>query len=208
MGSEMCIRDRTWPVQNWLDYTDGSYGVTLINLGLPEHKIDGNTIKLTLLRSVDLVSWGDAGPKLYAPKALLIGEHVFKYALYPHSGTWKDAKSYKVAYSYNVPFIAVEFDEYPVESTLDSNFSFMKIAPENLVVTAIKKAEDDDSVIIRFFETEGKDTEATIRFYKPVKQAHLTNLLEEESSTIEIKNNEILLSVKPFEIVTVKVSFT
>ncbi|MGQ4913944.1 MAG: alpha-mannosidase [Candidatus Asgardarchaeia archaeon] len=198
----------TWPVQNWLDYTDGSYGVTLINLGLPEHKIDGNTLKLTLLRSVDLVSWGDAGPKLYAPKALLIGEHVFKYALYPHSGTWKDAKSYKVAYSYNVPFIAVEFDEYPVESTLDSNFSFMKITPENLVVTAIKKAEDDDSVIIRFFETEGKDTEATIRFYKPVKQAHLTNLLEEESSTIEIKNNEILLSVKPFEIVTVKISFT
>lgn len=195
----------TWPIQNWLDYTDETYGVTLINLGLPENKIEGDTIKLTLLRSVDLVSWGDAGPKLYAPEALVLGDHSFKYALYPHKGSWKDAKSYKVAYYHNVPFIVTQLETIKKEGSIGDKYTFVSCDTDNIIVTALKKAEEESAIVLRFFETEGKNTNVQFTFAKQVKSAEITNLLEEKENDTPIDGNKVMLNVKPFEILTLKV---
>ena len=197
----------TWPIQNWLDFEDskGTYGVTFINLGLPEHKIEDNDIQITLLRSVDMVSWGDAGPKIYAPEALMIGNHNFRYALYPHKGRWKDAKSHIMAYSHNVSPIAVQADRK--KGPLPRKLSFLRVSPDNIVITAIKKAEDDNSLIVRLFETYGKETKITMEFTKPVKEVYVTNLLEEKENQLTVKNKELSVSLKPFEICTLNISF-
>jgi hypothetical protein len=44
---------------------------------------DDGAAYLTLVRSVQILSHGDAGPRIPCPKALELGKHVFKISLFP-----------------------------------------------------------------------------------------------------------------------------
>jgi alpha-mannosidase len=59
----------------WVDLSEGNYGVSLLNDCKYGHDIRDNVIRLTLLRS----------PTMPDPTAD-VGEHQFKYTLYPHAG--------------------------------------------------------------------------------------------------------------------------
>ena len=62
----------------------------------------------------------------------------------------------------------------------------------NLVVSAIKKAEEDDGYIIRLYN--GKDhrnLDDKIKFNFDVKEAYYTNLREEKTEAIKVENNTI-----------------
>jgi len=176
-------------VQNWMAYEDGSRGVALINLGIPEHRIEEGIIKMTLLRSVDLVSWGDAGPKLYTPKALMIGEHEFRYALIPYKGSWKENDIPKLAYSHNAPV----FIRHGVRELPETDWALE--LDDNLVMTAFKKSKE--GIVLRFFETLGKETKSTMKTNFDYAEVYKADLLE---SPLEEWNFE----VKPFEIVTLE----
>jgi len=212
-----------YPALNWIDLSNRGYGVTLINGGIPGNSIVGNLMMLTLLRSIKAMYLGspfkgrlEKLSRLYlekvneyftyyalGPKALEKGHHVFKYALYPHEGTWREAKSYKVAREVNIPLIPIKTTKH--EGSLPKERSFLSISPENLVLTTVKRA-DDHRVIVRFYEAEGRVTNGEITLFKRVKVAYETNLLEEEESRLSVKDNKVLVNVKPFEIVTVKVT--
>lgn len=185
----------TYPVQNWIAYEDNEKGVALINAGLPEHKIENNTIKLTLLRSVDVVSWGNAGPRFYTPKALMIGKHTFRYSLVPYKGSWKENKVHKIAYSFNAPIFVHQ--TYKHEGSLPKEFSALEIN-DNLVLTAFKKGERDEDIVVRFFETEGKESNVELNL-------GFEYLKVEESDLLENPIKEWNFKVKPFEITTLKI---
>jgi len=79
------------------------------------------------------------------------------------------------------------------------------LEPHNLIVTALKKAEDDDSMILRFYEAEGNRFDARIRLACPIQTAHRTNLVEEIESKIPVTSDgSVELAVGPWEIVTVR----
>jgi alpha-mannosidase len=74
------------------------------------------------------------------------------------------------------------------------------------VVTALKVCEDDDSLVLRFYEAEGFESQARIRFSRSIRQAWRTNLIEEEPETLPVSSDGALnFPVKPWEIVTLKV---
>jgi len=59
--------------------------------------------------------------------------------------------------------------------------SHLAVDPDNIVVSAIKRAEDDDGLIVRCYETAGIARQATI-------QLHAWNrVIESALSTYEIK---------------------
>jgi alpha-mannosidase len=73
-------------------------------------------------------------------------------------------------------------------------------------VTALKVCEDDGSLVLRFYEAEGLESQARIRFSRSVRQAWRTNLIEEEPQPLPVSSDGALeFFVKPWEIVTVKV---
>ncbi len=72
---------------------------------------------------------------------------------------------------------------------------------------ALKKAEDSDEVILRFFETKGEATEAEVELFKEIKRLTLVDLLEREEKELPFSGNKIRLEVKPFEIVSLKLKF-
>ncbi len=190
---------------SWFDVSDGVRGITFMNKGLPAVEIIKNFIYITLLRSVnELSADGIAGPFVPTQDALELKRYTFEYALQPHSGDWRQAEMYKQAQ---------EFHHLPIATQAEGNgdlapeLSFIEISPNNLILSALKKAEDSDEVILRFFETKGEATLARVEVFREIKRVTLVDLLEREDKEIPFTRRGFILQVNPFEIVTLKLRF-
>ena len=183
------------PAQYWADVGDGQHGFSLINDSKFGYDDEGNVLRLTLLRSP---VWPD-------PEADR-GRHHFAYALYPHAGDWKQALSVRHGYEYNYPLLAMQVATHG--GTLPAEHSFVSVQPENVVLTALKKAEDSESLIIHAYEWAGKSGNATFTVPPGSTRAVLTNLLEQpEGSPMSVKSNQLTVPVNPFEIVALRVDY-
>jgi len=198
------------PGQKWMDHTneDGSYGVSLLNDSKYGFDTADDMIRMTLLRSarnpaILLADFGYPVNKEELNELTDQGEHHIAYALYPHSFDFREALTVRKAYEFNYPLIS--FAETGHKGELPKVHSFMSAQPENIVLTVVKKAEDSDDGIIRFYETSGKDTKAEIRIAKNLKGVRETDLLENETSEISIRKEVIEVSTSKNEIKTIKI---
>ncbi|HET7076812.1 MAG TPA: glycosyl hydrolase-related protein, partial [Chloroflexia bacterium] len=76
--------------------------------------------------------------------------------------------------------------------------------PDNLIIETIKQAEDGHGVIVRFYECNRSRGPATLHAGFPLKEAHITNLLEANQEALSVEGQSVSLYVKPFQIVTVR----
>jgi len=208
------IPPTTYPQMFWLEVDDGERGVTIANKGLPEYECreeNGATIYITLMRCVGSLGKENLairkeliGPPIPVPGAQCLRMHVFEYSVIPHPGDWIQARSYQHAKSFVNPLIAWsvkgEGGELPAQDSL------IEVEPDNLVVTAIKQAEDDNSTIIRFYEIMGKPVTARIKVKSDYQEAWLTNLNEENEKPVEIKNGKIEVPVAAHQIITIRLA--
>ncbi|RCV64974.1 alpha-mannosidase [Methanophagales archaeon] len=198
-----------FPSLKWLDYSDRNKGLTVIHSGIPENEVRDGDIYLTLLRSVSMLSSnGKSGPAIPVPDAEELKRYTFNYSIYPHVGDWRDASAYKHAYEFNCALYGLQLSS---DKKLPLKRSFLKIEPDNVILSAMKMAEDEDGAIIRFYETKGTETDAEIILFKEPKTVKVVNMLEEEDEEVKKglkKTGErIQLKMNPFEIVTLKVKF-
>jgi alpha-mannosidase len=197
-----------YPALNWVDYSDKERGVTLINRGIPGHEIRDDAIYLTLLRSVHMLSAdGVTGPAIPTPDAQEFKTYTFEYSLFPHQKGWKASNAFQPAYEFNYNLMGFQLPVVRGTKTFPYQTSFVDIKPNNLILVAFKKAEGDDEVIMRFFETKGERTRGQIFLFRQPSSVKRANLLEEEQEEIKHRGRRVRLEVKPFEIVTLKISF-
>lgn len=199
-----------FPALNWIDYSDGKKGVTLINKGLPGNEIRDKELYLTLLRSVLMLSSdGETGPAIPTPDAQEFKTYQFEYSLFPHKKDWRAANSFKPAYEFNQNLIGLQIPSEPQskDSKLPTSLSFVELEPDNLILSALKKAEDTDEIVLRFFETKGERTSGILKFFKKPIYAKRVSLLETDEEVIQFEGTEIKLEVKPFEIVSLELKF-
>ena len=183
------------PAMRWADLGDGKHGLSVINDTKYGYDAVGNQLRLTLLRS----------PKWPDPDADM-GHHHFHYALYPHAGTWKDALTVRHGYEYNYPLTAVVTTAHA--GSLPAEHSFASVTPENVVLTAVKKAEDAKGLIFRVYEWAGKSS--TVEFHVPAGAtgATVTNLMETpEGGPLTVTGDVVKAPIKPFEILTIRVDY-
>jgi alpha-mannosidase len=76
-----------------------------------------------------------------------------------------------------------------------------------VVLTALKKAEDDDALVLRFYEWTGKEGDVTLQVPAGARSATETDLMEKALGELPLKDGKITVHTKPYEIKTVKVSF-
>jgi alpha-mannosidase len=189
----------------WFDISDGTRGITFMNKGLPAVGIIEDSVYITLLRSVyGLSADGIAGPLVPTQDALELKSYTFEYAVQPHDGDWRQAEMYKQAKEFHYSPIPIQGNS---KGNLAPEFSFLKISPNNIILSALKKAEDSDEVILRFFETNGETTKTEVELFKTIKRLTLVDLLEREERELPFIGNRFGLEVKPFEIVTLKLEF-
>ena len=195
-------RDNSWekaqfevPAMRWADLGDGKHGLSVINNSKYGYDAAGNVLRLTLLRS----------PKWPDPEADM-GHHHFHYALYPHAGTWKDALTVRHGYEYNYPLTAVVTTAHA--GSLPAEHSFASVSPENVVLTAVKKAEDANGLIFRVYEWAGK--ESTVEFHVPkgATGATVTNMQETpEGDPLAVTGDVVKAPIHPYEILTIRVDY-
>ncbi len=196
-----------FPCWQWFDYSDQRKGLTLINTGNPENEVRDNCMYLTLLRSVEVLSSdGKAGPIIPVSEAREFRNYVFNYSIYPHQNDWKKAKVWKQAWQVNNKLAALQVE--PDRKCRAEN-SFLKVEPDNVLLSAFKKAEKNNGFIVRVYEISGKKTRARINSFKDIKDVQTVNLLEKEdkkiSKKIKLNKNIMEFTINPFEIVTLKI---
>jgi alpha-mannosidase len=182
------------PAQRWADLSDSRHGFSLLNDSKYGYDVKGNVLRLSLLRSPE---WPDP----HADE----GHHEFTYSLYPHAGTWRDAQTVRRGYELNYKLIAVPTQKH--EGRLPQQHSFAGVEPDNVVVTAIKKSEDDDSLVLRFYEWAGKEADVKLRLPAAVQSASETDLMEKSIADLAVLNDTVTVHTKPYEIKTLKVRF-
>ncbi|MBN2199228.1 MAG: alpha-mannosidase, partial [Candidatus Aminicenantes bacterium] len=182
------------PALRWADLSDGAYGVSLLNESKYGHDIEGGVMRLTLLRS-------PLDPDPLADR----GRHEFSYALYPHAGTWREADTVRRGHEFNTPLLARLLDrragDWPASQ------SFFGAEPSNVVLSAVKKAEDRDSLVLRLYEAEGTATRARLRFFRPPKEAHLLDLMENRLERLRLDGRAVDLEFGRSEIKSVELVY-
>jgi len=182
------------PAQRWADLSDSAHGFSLLNASKYGYDAKGNVLRLSLLRS-------PAWPDPHADE----GFHEFTYALYPHTGDWKDSDTVRQGFQLNYPLMAVPTTAH--EGSLPPSHSFVAVEPASVVLTALKKAEDDDALVFRFYEFAGQPTQVRLHLPAPASRAAETNLMEKEEHalTLAADGEEVTIPTQPYEIKTVKV---
>jgi alpha-mannosidase len=159
------------PGQSWIDLSGISrdsgyrYGLSILNDAKYSYDVDIRDIGLTILRSP---IYAHHMPEVPDPEKLYTymdqGVQKFHYTLLPHEGSWDEAGTVRKA---------AELNQRPVvlvttlhKGPLPHSDSFLNVDHDNLVVSAVKKAEDNDDLIIRCYETAGIATDASIHLPK------------------------------------------
>jgi alpha-mannosidase len=183
------------PAQRWADISDGKHGLSLLNDSKYGYDAKGNVLRLSLLRSPE---WPDP----HADE----GHHEFTYSLYPHAGGWKDALTIRRGYELNYKLIALPFGKH--QGNLPPEHSFLQVKSDNVIVTAVKKAEDDKALVVRFYEWAGKQGDVAIQLPTGATSASETDLMERQVGNLSVSKGEVKVPTKPYEIKTVKVQFS
>ena len=81
------------------------------------------------------------------------------------------------------------------------------MSPGNVILTVIKKAEDDDALIFRYYEFEGKRGPVHLRLPEKALRAAEANLMEKEEHPLSLAagGREVIVPTSPYAIETVKV---
>ncbi|MEO8925638.1 MAG: glycosyl hydrolase-related protein, partial [Caulobacteraceae bacterium] len=148
----------------------------------------GNQMALSLIR----------GPMIPDPDAD-IGEHRFRYALYPHAGDWRAADTVAHAARFNRPLAWM-----PGAPPAILQASLVAASPVQVVVDTIKPAEDGEGWIVRLYESHGGWAEARLAFGVPVKNVWFSNTLEDRLAPVPLEAGGCTLTLRGFQIVTLR----
>ncbi|HYM75059.1 MAG TPA: alpha-mannosidase [Candidatus Dormibacteraeota bacterium] len=183
------------PAQRWADISDGKHGLSLLNDCKYGYDAKGNVLRLSLLRSPE---WPDP----HADE----GHHEFTYSVYPHGGGWKEALTIRQGYELNYHLIALPVDAH--QGVLAPEHSFVQVQSDNVIVTAMKKAEDENALTLRFYEWAGKQGDVTLQLPLGAGSALETDLMEKPIGSLSFANGKVSVPTKPFEIKTIRVQFS
>ena len=178
--------------QKWADKSENNYGVAILNDGKYGFGVDDGDISLTILKSG---SFPFDGASDFIP--------AFTYSILPHSGNRCDGGVVEKAYVLNRPFFVREVDKNTTGKLLEE-YSLIDCKTKGVIFETVKRAEDGQGIILRAYEgyRERKEVEFTIT---NAKEVFLCDLNENQTEKLELCGNTVKFTVKPFEIITIKV---
>jgi alpha-mannosidase len=139
------------PQHQWFDLTapDNSFGVAVLNDSkFGSDKPDDSTMRLTLLYTPGTRDkYQDQGVQDF-------GRHDILYAVTSHTGDWREAHVPWAAARLNQPLVAFQTQAHP--GVLGRTFSLFTLTSGQVAITAVKKAEDSDEMVVRFKELTGQ----------------------------------------------------
>ncbi|MCL2883964.1 MAG: alpha-mannosidase [Oscillospiraceae bacterium] len=181
-------------MHRWVDVSEDGFGLSLLNdckYGCDAKK---GHVRLTLLKSATY-------PNPEADKEV----HTFTYSIFPHENGWKKADTVRQAALLNQPAHTREAAISTVTAAAAPPRSFVCGDKANVIIDTVKAAEDGDGVVVRLYECHNRTTDVTLTFADPLKGAQVCDMREKNGVPVPVDGRTLRLTVKPFEVVTVRV---
>ena len=180
------------PGQTWIDLSGESrdkpivYGLAVANDAKYSYSFGSDEMAVTILKNSPYAHHGPA--ELDPEKEYVYVDHgvqTFLYAMLPHAGSWKDSGIIRTAQEINQrPVILAESCH---RGSLPQSDSFLSVDKGQVIVSAVKEAEDQDGIVIRAYETLKQPVDAEI--------------------SLNFMGRKIRLHFAPCEIKTVKIPY-
>lgn len=189
------------PSREWFDLTDrdGAYGVSVLeDCKFGSDKPTDDTLRLTLLYSPEVrKDYKDQYSQDW-------GRHDVLYALYGHTGDWRQGATEWQARRVNQPLVAFQAPSHA--GALGRAFSLVQVDTPQVDVRAVKLAEEDDRVVIRLQELTGKQANNVhVAFASPVLEATETDAQERRIGEARVVDGQVVLDMTPFSPRTIAV---
>jgi alpha-mannosidase len=112
------------------------------------------------------------------------GSWSFEYALYPYVGSWSThaAEIQQQAKSFNAGVWTMPATIQ--NGALDADWSFARLEPAGLVLSAIKRAEDGSGVILRWYNPLAHEVTADLTTALDFSRANLVTLNEDVRANV------------------------
>lgn len=153
------------PGQRWIDVTGNAngqtYGLALVNDAKYGYSVNGSEMRLSVARAAVFAH--------HEPRKLEAGADYqwmdqgaqnFRIQLVPHTGTWQNGDLARTAEKLVTEIPIIYQGIHP--GTRPASDSFLEVDANDVVVSAIKQAEDGSDTIVRAYETAGTVTRARI----------------------------------------------
>ena len=193
-----------WWQQSLATVSDGEAGLAII---APECKeaacIDdaARTLALSLFRAFGKTvgTAGEDGPQM-------LGRNVFRYQIVPYQGTVARAGLLRRAAGMRAGLRAIVLPPHGGEAPAKTGL--VDLSPAWLTLTACKKREDGDEIVVRFFNPDTAPTEAKLQFPADITGVWRSNLKEDLGDPLPTENGRrAVVPVEGKQIVTVAVRF-
>ncbi|MBX3729738.1 MAG: hypothetical protein KF858_11185 [Candidatus Sumerlaeia bacterium] len=191
----------TQPMWNWVSVSDGTRGLAIVNNGLIEYEAvdDSNrTLAITLLRGF--------GKFIYerpTPGSQCLGMRRYRLLLHPFRGTWQDSDVVRLAQRHVAPLPAML--SAPTRGTGPRRRSFFACSNDRLVLSAVKRAEEGNRLVLRLWNPRGQAEKATLSFGLPVRSAALLTLEELHDKDLTVRGATVEVELPAKRIATVAV---
>ena len=184
------------PAQKWVDLTDksGEFGVSVLSeckYGWDKYK--DNTLRLTAIhtpkknyRIDSMQSFMDLGLNRYS------------YAIFSHKGKAQSATQLE-ARKFVTPMTAYIATKH--QGKLKTQYSFGEVSTNDVIIRAIKKAENSDEIVVRLNEGTNSEIENfTLTLGEGIESAREIYASEENKGDATVKDGKLITSFKPYEI--------
>ncbi len=184
------------PAQKWVDLSNGVTGLALLNKTKYGHSYHNGELRLTLMRAA-------GAPDIYPN----LGKFRISYALYPHSGDWKNGV-WMEGDDFNVPIYAAEPPSLALvgeHATRPEEESFISLDAKGVFLTGIKKAEESQELVVRLVEVEGSEKTVTLSLPHTIETVRRLNLIEQPLDHVNkatVNGHSLSVRIKPHEILT------
>jgi alpha-mannosidase len=172
----------------WTDLSETRYGVAVLNDSKYGVSVKDGALRISLLK-------GGCHPDTRGDE----GVHEFTYSLLPHASGFNAADVIRPAYQLNSPPLLFKGAAAQNESE-----ALVSLDSDHVICNHIKWAENDSAYVLRLYEAEKTACHLTLQFPAFVKRVEEVNMLEENGSALPLAGGKVALSLRPFEIKTIK----
>jgi 2-O-(6-phospho-alpha-D-mannosyl)-D-glycerate hydrolase len=206
------------PLISVVDAGDERVGATVIAKGLAEYEIlpsgvgEQDAIALTLIRAVGDLSRNDlatrpsghAGPPVATPGAQCLGSHRFEIAFEPRGVPPPAGRLLASARAFAISPKVVAARNPNGTASRSRSFLNVMCSSGGVVLSALKKADDRDAVIVRLVNPGDVDADVRVVPGFPVHDAWSVNLLEERDARLSLEQGGVRTHLTPHGIQTIE----
>jgi alpha-mannosidase len=130
-------------------------------------------------------------------------EFVVRYSFGSHAGDWRAGRPWRFGRNVANAPLPVWMEGQNVDGRLPMSSSFCEVDAPNVVVQALKQAEDGRGSIVRLWEVGGMDTTTTLRTPRlPWMHAFETDLVERDLRLLGGRQEGLIVTLEPYALKT------